>query len=202
MVDRVASRLDLNEEQKKRLGVVADKLREQRQAVMGQGGDPRAQVRALVAGEKFDRAAPPVASPLRRRHSLGATNFSAYRLTCSVRRRWRARCAYRAGGPCSGLALGIRRNVDFGSWGCASVQTGEATTSLTQGEGLTQAAAARQLGIAQPDVSELKNYKLGRISSERLLHFMNRDVEIFIRPRAATADPLTAVGEVTVWAAA
>ena len=76
---------------------------------------------------------------------------------------------------------------------------------LLAAEGLTQAAAARQLGIAQPHVSELKNYKLGRFSSERLLHFitlLNRDVEIFIRPRAATADPHGAVGAVTVWAAA
>jgi predicted XRE-type DNA-binding protein len=33
-----------------------------------------------------------------------------------------------------------------------------------------QAAAAKLLGIAQPHVSELKNYKLSRFSSERLLH--------------------------------
>lgn len=57
VIERVASKLDLNADQKKRLAVVADKLREQRQALMAQGGDPRAQVRALVAGEKFDRAA-------------------------------------------------------------------------------------------------------------------------------------------------
>ncbi len=56
MIDRVANRLDLNADQKQRLGVVADKLREQRQAVMGQGGEPRAQLQALVAGEKFDRS--------------------------------------------------------------------------------------------------------------------------------------------------
>lgn len=56
IVERVASKLELNADQKARLGVVADKLREQRLAVMGQGGDPRAQAQALVAGEKFDRA--------------------------------------------------------------------------------------------------------------------------------------------------
>ncbi len=52
-------------------------------------------------------------------------------------------------------------------------------------------------------MSELKNYKLGRFSSERLLHYitlLNRDVEIFIRPRAS-ADRATA-GAVMVWAAA
>lgn len=34
----------------------------------------------------------------------------------------------RGAGPCSALAIGIRRNGDFGSWACASVQIGEATT--------------------------------------------------------------------------
>ena len=56
MIDKVASRLDLNADQKARLGVVADKLREQRQALMAQGTDPRAQIQGLVSGEKFDRA--------------------------------------------------------------------------------------------------------------------------------------------------
>ncbi|HEY0558591.1 MAG TPA: helix-turn-helix transcriptional regulator [Thermoanaerobaculia bacterium] len=52
---------------------------------------------------------------------------------------------------------------------------------------LTQARAAQLFGIPQPHVSELKNYKLSRFSSERLLHFVNlldRDVEIIIRPKA------------------
>ena len=74
---------------------------------------------------------------------------------------------------------------------------------LLQGEGLTQAAAAKRLGIAQPHVPELKNYKLARFSSERLLHcitLLNRDVEIFIRPRAKTDGAKT--GAVLVWAAA
>ena len=55
MVDRVAGKLDLNADQKKRLTTLADKLHEQRSALAGQGGDPRVQVQALVAGEKFDR---------------------------------------------------------------------------------------------------------------------------------------------------
>jgi predicted XRE-type DNA-binding protein len=73
---------------------------------------------------------------------------------------------------------------------------------LLQAEGLTQAAAAKLLGMAQPHVSELKHYKLSRFSSERLLHcitLLNRDVEIFIRPRAV-ADRASA-GTVMVWAA-
>jgi Spy/CpxP family protein refolding chaperone len=56
MVDKVASRLDLNADQTKRLTVLGDKLHAQRVALTGTGADPRAQVKALVAGEKFDRA--------------------------------------------------------------------------------------------------------------------------------------------------
>jgi periplasmic protein CpxP/Spy len=56
MVDRVAGKLDLNEDQKKRLGVLAERLHEQRLALMAKTPDPRAEVQALVAGDKFDRA--------------------------------------------------------------------------------------------------------------------------------------------------
>jgi periplasmic protein CpxP/Spy len=55
VVDRVASRLDLNADQKQRLEALAGKLHEQRVALAG-ATDPRAEVRSLVAGEKFDRA--------------------------------------------------------------------------------------------------------------------------------------------------
>ena len=85
------------------------------------------------------------------------------------------------------------------------VQLAMRLNDLLQGEGLTQTAAAKRLGIAQPHVSELKHYKLSRFSSERLLHYitlMNRDVEIFIRPRAAARDASLVAGAVTVWAAA
>lgn len=56
MIDRVSGKLDLNEDQKKRLGVLADKLAEQRVALMGKTTDPRAEMQALVAGDKFDKA--------------------------------------------------------------------------------------------------------------------------------------------------
>ncbi len=55
-IDRVSSKLELNEAQKQKLGVLADKLQEQRAALKGKTTDPRAEVQALVAGEKFDRA--------------------------------------------------------------------------------------------------------------------------------------------------
>lgn len=54
MVERVASRLDLNADQKSRLAALGDKLYEQRTALMGQTKDPRAEMKALVAGDKFD----------------------------------------------------------------------------------------------------------------------------------------------------
>lgn len=77
---------------------------------------------------------------------------------------------------------------------------------LLAAECLTQAAAAKRFGISQPHLSELKNYKLTRFSSERLLHYitlLNRDVEIYIRPRSASPTlPDSKSGTVMVWAAA
>ena len=55
VIDRVSSRLDLDEAQKAKLGVVADQLRAGRQALRG-NTDPRADVQSLVAGNTFDRA--------------------------------------------------------------------------------------------------------------------------------------------------
>lgn len=86
------------------------------------------------------------------------------------------------------------------------VQLATRLNDLLKAEGLTQAATAKRFGIAQPHVSELKNFKLGRFSSERLLHYitlLNRDVEIFIRPRATNQTlPNSTSGAVMVWAAA
>jgi protein CpxP len=56
MVERVSGKLDLNPDQKQRLNLLADKLHEQRLAVMGQTTNPRAEISALVAGDKFDKA--------------------------------------------------------------------------------------------------------------------------------------------------
>lgn len=85
------------------------------------------------------------------------------------------------------------------------VQLAVRLNELLKAGGLTQAAAAKQLGLAQPHLSELKNYKLTRFSSERLLHLitqLDRDVEIFIRPRTSTNTVRPNSGAVTVWAAA
>ncbi|MBX3655763.1 MAG: Spy/CpxP family protein refolding chaperone [Ramlibacter sp.] len=56
MIDRVSAKLDLNEDQKQRLGVLADKLQAQRAALKGTTTDPRAEIQALVKGDKFDRS--------------------------------------------------------------------------------------------------------------------------------------------------
>ena len=54
-VDRVASRLELDAAQRLKLDALVGKLQAQRAALAAQG-DPRAEIRALVAAEKFDRA--------------------------------------------------------------------------------------------------------------------------------------------------
>jgi predicted XRE-type DNA-binding protein len=67
------------------------------------------------------------------------------------------------------------------------VQLAMRLNDLIAGRGLTQAKVALLFGIPQPHVSDLKNYKLTRFSSERLLRFLtllDRDVEIVIRPKA------------------
>lgn len=55
-VERVSRKLDLTAEQRQKLELLADKLVAQRTAMIGQTPQPRAEVQALVAGDKFDRA--------------------------------------------------------------------------------------------------------------------------------------------------
>ncbi len=57
---------------------------------------------------------------------------------------------------------------------------------------LSQAEAAHQLGINQPKISALSNYRLEGISVERLMHFLtalDQDVEIVIRTKPHTRRP-------------
>jgi predicted XRE-type DNA-binding protein len=54
---------------------------------------------------------------------------------------------------------------------------------------LKQSDVASILGIAQPNVSALSNYKLDNFSSEKLLEFFNAlgyDVDVLIRPALHT----------------
>ncbi len=55
VVERITSKLDLNAAQQQKLNVLADKMQAQRATLIGQTTDPRAELKALVAGEKFDR---------------------------------------------------------------------------------------------------------------------------------------------------
>lgn len=55
MLERVGKELALDDAQKQRLVVLADKLKEQRAALVGNTTDPRAEFQALVAGPKFER---------------------------------------------------------------------------------------------------------------------------------------------------
>jgi len=55
MLERVGKELALDDAQKQRLVVLADKLKEQRAALIGNTTDPRAEFQALVAGPKFER---------------------------------------------------------------------------------------------------------------------------------------------------
>ncbi|CAN7457810.1 Spy/CpxP family protein refolding chaperone [Acidovorax sp. Leaf78] len=55
VVERVSSKLDLTDAQKLKLNVLADKLEAQRTAFVGKTSDPRAEVQAIMAGDKFDR---------------------------------------------------------------------------------------------------------------------------------------------------
>lgn len=54
-VERISSRLELNELQKAKLGVLADELVAQRKALRGQA-DGKSEVQSLIAGAQFDRA--------------------------------------------------------------------------------------------------------------------------------------------------
>ncbi len=59
-------------------------------------------------------------------------------------------------------------------------------SEIIEAKGLTQAAAAKLLGIDQPKVSALLRGKLTGFSTERLIKFLNalgRDVEIVVKVR-------------------
>jgi predicted XRE-type DNA-binding protein len=68
------------------------------------------------------------------------------------------------------------------------VQLAVALNQIVHKRRLSQAAAAQALGVNQPKISALTNYRLEGFSVERLMNFLNalgRDVEIVIRkPRS------------------
>jgi len=73
-----------------------------------------------------------------------------------------------------------------------------AINSVIKRRRLTQAAAAEKLGVGQPKISALVNYKLEGMSVERLITFLtalDQDVEITIRnkPRSRSAARVSVV---------
>ena len=73
-----------------------------------------------------------------------------------------------------------------------------ALNTIVAAQRLTQAAAAARLGLNQPKVSALRNYKLEGFSVERLMTLLNaldQDVEIVIRakPRSRAAARINVV---------
>lgn len=56
MVARISDKLELDAAQKSKLDVLADEISAQRKAFRGDNADPRAGFKALIAGDKFDRA--------------------------------------------------------------------------------------------------------------------------------------------------
>ena len=57
VVEKISSKLDLNADQKQKLGALADQIIASRTAFRGDGANPREEFTDLIAGEKFDRAA-------------------------------------------------------------------------------------------------------------------------------------------------
>ena len=55
MRERAGKELALDDAQKQRLAVLADRIKEQRAALVGTTTDPRAEMQAFIAGPKFER---------------------------------------------------------------------------------------------------------------------------------------------------
>ena len=80
----------------------------------------------------------------------------------------------------------------------AKLRLAYALNQLLAGRKLSQAEAAKVLGVTQPKVSALRNYKLAGFSVERLMNLLtalDQDVEIVIRkkPRSRKAARISVV---------
>ena len=80
----------------------------------------------------------------------------------------------------------------------AKLRLAYALNELVDGRNISQAEAAKVLGVSQPKVSALRNYKLAGFSVERLMNLLtalDQDVEIVIRkkPRSRKAARISVV---------
>ncbi|MGH2425549.1 MAG: helix-turn-helix domain-containing protein [bacterium] len=76
--------------------------------------------------------------------------------------------------------------VDAPEQALAKAELTAKIAQIIEAKGLTQAAAAKILGVDQPKVSALLRGNLTGFSTERLIKFLNalgRDVEIVVRDR-------------------
>jgi periplasmic protein CpxP/Spy len=55
LIERVGGRLELDANQKAKLGLLADRVRESRNAMVASSGEPKAELQAMIAGSAFDR---------------------------------------------------------------------------------------------------------------------------------------------------
>lgn len=72
------------------------------------------------------------------------------------------------------------------------VQLAVTLNRIIHERGFSQSAAARQLGVNQPKISALVNYRLAGFSVERLLNLLNAlgcDIEIVVRKRKPHKTP-------------
>jgi predicted XRE-type DNA-binding protein len=106
-----------------------------------------------------------------------------------------------------GKARGITRGsgnvfADLGLPDAEELQTklrlAYALNTIIDARSLTQVAAAARLGLNQPKVSALRNYRLEGFSVERLMTLLNaldQDIEIVIRkkPRSRAAARISVV---------
>lgn len=80
----------------------------------------------------------------------------------------------------------------------ARLRLAYALNQVLDGRKLSQAEAAKVLGLTQPKVSALRNYKLAGFSVERLMNLLtalDQDVEIVVRqkPRSRKAARISVV---------
>ena len=80
----------------------------------------------------------------------------------------------------------------------AKLRLAYALNQLLEHRKLPQAEAAKMLGVSQPKVSALRNYKLAGFSVERLMNLLtalDQDVEIVIRrkPRSRKGGRITVI---------
>jgi predicted XRE-type DNA-binding protein len=72
------------------------------------------------------------------------------------------------------------------------VQLAVALNQIIKKRRLSQSAAADALGVNQPKISALTNYRLDGFSVERLMNFLNalgHDIEIIIRKQSSRRSP-------------